>query len=36
MDCEDGNRVWAVGWANEQTGFLDRFAAAVVAKANAG
>ena len=35
MDFEDGNRVGG-RWANEQTGFLDRFAAAVVAKANAG
>jgi hypothetical protein len=34
MDFEDGNRVGG-RWANEQTGFLDRFAAAVVAKANA-
>lgn len=35
MDFEDGNRVGG-RWANEQAGFLDRFAAAVVAKANAG
>jgi len=35
MDFEDGNRVGG-RWANEQVGFLDRFAAAVVAKANAG
>jgi hypothetical protein len=34
MDFEDGNRVGG-RWANEQAGFLDRFAAAVVAKANA-
>ena len=34
-DFEDGNRVGG-RWANEQAGFLDRFAAAVVAKANAG
>jgi hypothetical protein len=33
MDFEDGNRVGG-RWANEQPGFLDRFAAAVVAKAN--
>lgn len=33
MDFEDGNRVGGV-WANQQPGFLDRFAAAVVAKAN--
>jgi len=35
MDFEDGNRVGGP-WANAQAGFLDRFAAAVVAKANAG
>ncbi len=35
MDFEDGNRVGG-RWANEQAGFLDRFAAAVVVKANAG
>ena len=34
MDFEDGNRVGG-RWANEQAGFLDRFAAAVVAKASA-
>jgi len=34
MDFEDGNRVGG-RWANEQTGFVDRFAGAVVAKANA-
>ena len=33
MDFEDGNRVGG-RWANEQIGFLDRFAAAVVAKAS--
>ena len=34
MDFEDANRVGG-RWANEQAGFLDRFAAAVVAKASA-
>ena len=35
MDFEDGHGVGG-RWANEQPGFLDRFAAAVVVKANAG
>ena len=35
VDFEDGNRAGG-HWANAQPGFLDRFAAAVVAKANEG